>query len=130
MMIARDAITALRRKAIQKEMEENQRALKEASAIHSDATPYLRKQQELLAMLKSHAAASDDFDRSVDPDPYTLVFATGQESSPPPAGRQKVTPPARTTGEPAKVFVRLRIYAPGKTESLLVPAFPVKAPSL
>jgi DNA primase len=53
MVIARDAVTALRRKAIQKEMEENQRALKEASVIHGDATPYLRKQQELLAMLKN-----------------------------------------------------------------------------
>ncbi|MBZ5524628.1 MAG: hypothetical protein LAP21_20510 [Acidobacteriia bacterium] len=84
----------------------------------------------LLTMLKRHAAAPDDFDRSVDPDPNTLVFTAGQESSPPPAGRQKVTPPARTTGEPAKVFVRLRIYAPGKTESLLVPAFPFKAPVL
>jgi DNA primase len=53
MVIARDAITALRKKAIQKEMEENQRALKEASALHGDATPYLRKQQELLTMLKN-----------------------------------------------------------------------------
>lgn len=53
MVIARDAIAALRRKAIHKEMEENQRALKEASLLHNDATPYLRKQQELLSMLKN-----------------------------------------------------------------------------
>jgi replicative DNA helicase len=52
MMIARDAIVTIRRKAIQKEMEENQRALKEASAHQNDATPYLVKQHELLLMLK------------------------------------------------------------------------------
>jgi DNA primase len=52
MMIARDAIIAIRRKAIQKDMEENQRALKEASAHQSDATPYLVRQHELLQMLK------------------------------------------------------------------------------
>ena len=53
MTIARDAIITMQRKAIQREMEENQRALKEASNRHNDATPFLRKQQELLQMLKS-----------------------------------------------------------------------------
>jgi DNA primase len=53
MTIARDAIITMQRKAIQREMEENQRALKEASNRHNDASPYLRKQQELLQMLKS-----------------------------------------------------------------------------
>ena len=52
MMIARDAVIAIRRKAIQKEMEENQRALKEASSRRSDATPYLQRQQELLRLKK------------------------------------------------------------------------------
>jgi DNA primase len=52
MMIAKDAIVAVRRKAIQKEMEENQHALKEASIRRDDATPYLQRQQELLRMKK------------------------------------------------------------------------------
>jgi DNA primase len=52
MMIAKDAIVTIRRKAIRKEMEENQRALKEASSLHQDATPYLQKQQELLRLKK------------------------------------------------------------------------------
>jgi DNA primase len=52
MMIARDAVITLRRKAVQKEMEENQLALKEAGALHSDTTPYLVKQQELLQAMK------------------------------------------------------------------------------
>jgi DNA primase len=52
MMIARDAVIAIRRKAIQNEMEENQRALKEASTRRSDATPYLQRQQELLRLKK------------------------------------------------------------------------------
>lgn len=53
MTIAHAAVATIRRKAIQKEMEENQRALKEASLIHNDTTPFLRKQQELLQMLKN-----------------------------------------------------------------------------
>jgi DNA primase len=52
MMIAKDAVVAVRRKAIQKEMEENQHALKEASVRRDDATPYLQRQQELLRMKK------------------------------------------------------------------------------
>jgi DNA primase len=52
MMIARDAVVAVRRKAIQKEMEENQRALKESAMMHGDATPYLLRQQELLRLKK------------------------------------------------------------------------------
>ena len=52
MMIAKDAIVAVRRKAIQKEMEENQHALKEASIRRDDATPYLQRQHELLRMKK------------------------------------------------------------------------------
>jgi len=52
MMIARDAVITIRRKAIQKDMEENQKALKEASMQRMDATPFLLRQQELLQMLK------------------------------------------------------------------------------
>jgi DNA primase len=52
MMIAKDAVVTLRRKAIQKEMEENQHALKEASVRRDDATPYLQRQQELLRLKK------------------------------------------------------------------------------
>jgi DNA primase len=52
MMIAKDAVVAVRRKAVQKEMEENQHALKEASVRHDDATPYLQRQQELLRLKK------------------------------------------------------------------------------
>jgi DNA primase len=52
MMIAKDAVITVRRKAIQKEMEENQHALKEASVRRDDATPYLLRQQELLRLKK------------------------------------------------------------------------------
>ena len=52
MVIAKDAVIAVRRKAIQKEMEENQHALKEASVRHNDATPFLQRQQELLRLKK------------------------------------------------------------------------------
>jgi DNA primase len=52
MMIARDAVIALRRKAIQKEMEENQHALKKANMMKEDTKPFLLRQQELIAALK------------------------------------------------------------------------------
>ena len=52
MMIAKDAVITVRRKAIQKEMEENQHALKDASSRRADATPFLQRQQELLRLKK------------------------------------------------------------------------------
>jgi DNA primase len=52
MIIAKDAVITVRRKAIQKEMEENQHALKEANLRSADATPYLQRQQELMQLKK------------------------------------------------------------------------------
>jgi len=52
MTIAKDAVVTVRRKAIRKEMEENQHALKEASSRREDATPYLQRQHELLRLKK------------------------------------------------------------------------------
>ncbi|MGB2868858.1 MAG: DNA primase [Bacteroidota bacterium] len=51
-LIARDAVIILKRKAIQKEMELNQKALKEASQRGADAMPFVRRQQELLKQMK------------------------------------------------------------------------------
>lgn len=93
-----------------------------------------RDQWALLKLLKSHIPLTSDFDREVDPDPNTLVFSAGQESAPPPPapGRRQASPPdkSKTAGEPARVFVRMRVYAPGKTENIQVPVFPVSAPKL
>ena len=52
MVIARDAIWMIQRKAIQRAMEENQRALRDASAQHNDTMPLLHRQQELLQLSK------------------------------------------------------------------------------
>ncbi len=52
LQIAKDAIITIRRKAIQKEMELNQRELKNASMMHEDTKPYLMKQQELMLLMK------------------------------------------------------------------------------
>jgi type VI secretion system protein ImpL len=81
----------------------------------------------LLRMLAEHAAAPADLDRAMDYDPQTLVFTADQESSPKTVKGQ----PAKATdaGEIVKVFIRLRIYAPGKTEALRITAFPVQAPT-
>jgi type VI secretion system protein ImpL len=83
----------------------------------------------LLRMLAEHAAAPADLDRAMDYDPQTLVFTADQESSPKTAKGQPAPAKAPGAGEIVKVFIRLRIYAPGKTEALRITAFPVQAPS-
>ncbi|HVN47399.1 MAG TPA: DNA primase [Bacteroidota bacterium] len=52
MIIARDALWRMQRKAIQRAMEENQRAMRDAAAQHTDTMPLLQRQQELLQMSK------------------------------------------------------------------------------
>jgi type VI secretion system protein ImpL len=86
----------------------------------------------LLNMLVEHAAPATDLDRKVDPDPQTLAFAIRQQvvAEPNPKGRQP-SPPAPgnpIAGPDVKVFVGIRLYAPGKTTSLRLPVFPTRAP--
>ena len=50
--IAKDAVINLKRHAIHKEMELNQKALKEASVRGADGMPFVRRQQELLKQMK------------------------------------------------------------------------------
>jgi type VI secretion system protein ImpL len=85
----------------------------------------------LLRMLTEHAAPTTDFDRKVDPDPQTLAFTIGQQVVPGPApkGGLSLPPGNQTPGPDVKVFVSIRLYAPGKTTSLPLPAFPVRAPA-
>lgn len=85
----------------------------------------------LLRMLAVHAAPATDLDRPVDPDPQTLEFTASQESSPTNlAVLSKAAPAIETnSNQMAKVFIRIRIYPVGKTDSLRIPPFPVQAPS-
>jgi len=74
----------------------------------------------LLRMLMQHAAPAGDLDRGVDIDPQTLVFTAGQKNAN--AGKDS------GAEQGVKVFIRVRIYAPGKTEPLKIPVFPMQAP--
>jgi hypothetical protein len=71
-------------------------------------------------MLLQHAAPAGDLDRGVDIDPQTLVFTADQKN----ANEGKDI----GAEQGVKVFIRVRIYAPGKTEPLKIPAFPMQAP--
>ena len=51
MTIARDAIAALKKRQLQKQIEENQRALKEASIQGADAQPLVQRHQDLMRQL-------------------------------------------------------------------------------
>jgi DNA primase len=51
-IIARDALVRIKRRAIQREMDQNQKELREASQKGLDGMPFLRRQQELLQHLK------------------------------------------------------------------------------
>ena len=50
-MIARDAIVVLKKKALESQVEENRRALKDASARGSDVQPLVLRHQELMKQL-------------------------------------------------------------------------------
>jgi len=50
--IAKDALALLKRKAIQRQIEENQQKLKEASQTGADKMPFIVKHQELLKQMK------------------------------------------------------------------------------
>jgi type VI secretion system protein ImpL len=78
----------------------------------------------LFSMLALHRPAANDFDRMVDPDPQTLVFAVNDTKSSDPVS-------ASTGSNPeTKVFVRIRLRAPGKAENLRLRPFPTEAPEL
>jgi hypothetical protein len=70
-----------------------------------------------------------DLPRLVDSDPNTLVFTASQKSSPAPPNGRHTTPPTKpASNEDFKIFLRMKITAPGKTEALRLPKFPVRAP--
>ena len=50
-MIARDAIAAIKKKQLQRQVEENQRALKDASQRGLNAQPFVLKHQELMKQI-------------------------------------------------------------------------------
>ncbi|MBI3004629.1 MAG: DNA primase [Ignavibacteriales bacterium] len=50
--IARDALALLKKRAIQKQIEENQRMLKEATQRGSDKMPFVVRHQELMKLMK------------------------------------------------------------------------------
>lgn len=50
--IARDAVVAIKKQAVQREIEQNQRRLKEAAQRGQDSFPFIQRHQELLNQLK------------------------------------------------------------------------------
>jgi hypothetical protein len=50
-MVARDAIVAMKKKILQSQVEENQRALKDASTRGHDAQPFVLRHQELMKQI-------------------------------------------------------------------------------
>jgi type VI secretion system protein ImpL len=85
----------------------------------------------LLKMLVQHAATPGDLDRSVDSDPQTLIFTAEQESATV-SGKGQLSETSQKETIPrqiAKVFIRVRIYPPGKSGVLRVPPFPTQAPA-
>lgn len=78
----------------------------------------------LFSMLALHRPPKSDFPRLVDPDPQTLVFNVGDTTSSDPAGKDATSNPE------TKVFVRIRLHAPGKPDALRLKAFPIHAPDM
>jgi hypothetical protein len=85
----------------------------------------------LLTMMVQHGAPASDFDRLVDPDPQTLVFTVNQKKGSTASGSRQQTAMEKnddSNTQTAKVFIRVKIYPPGKNEALLLPLFPTEAP--
>jgi len=86
----------------------------------------------LLTMMVQHGAPASDFERLVDPDPQTLVFVIDQQKqSIAPRSRQRTAVVKSDDGEiqTARVFIRAKVYPPGKNEALRLPPFPTEAPT-
>jgi hypothetical protein len=82
----------------------------------------------LFSLMKANAAPASDFPTSLDYNPHTLVF-TAKEGAPAPGkSLQRVPSPNRPAPQSAKVFIRIKIFPPGKAENLSLPPFPEKAP--
>jgi type VI secretion system protein ImpL len=80
----------------------------------------------LFLLLMKHAPPAADLPRSVDSDPITLVFTVNEGVA---TAVGKTAPPAKSPdAESARVFMRLKVSAPGKTDSLRLPPFPSLAP--
>ncbi len=86
----------------------------------------------LINMLVQHAAAPGDFDRGVDPDPQTLAFTieqqavSGTNNKPAKSGDTAGNP---STNQVVKIFIGIKLYAPGTTTGLHLTAFPTQAPT-
>jgi type VI secretion system protein ImpL len=83
-----------------------------------------RDSWSLFSMLALHHTPSSEFPRLVDPDPQTLMFDVGDTKSADPASTDS-TPNPET-----RVFVRLRLRAPGKQDALRLKSFPTHAPEM
>ena len=84
-----------------------------------------RDSWSLLRMILLHRPAPTDFDRMVDPDPQTLVFTAADTTSANPRAANGDSSTPQT-----KVFVRIRLRAPGKPDNLRLHSFPTEAPEL
>lgn len=79
----------------------------------------------LFRMIFLHRPVPNDFDRMVDPDPQTLVFTVADTKN----AVSPSTNGANSTPE-TKVFVRIKLRAPGKPDNLRFRSFPTEAPDL
>lgn len=88
----------------------------------------------LLRMLVQMAAPANDFEGGADPDPQTMLFTVRQQEAKPSikgataSGNGENAAANQVANQPVKVFVRIRVSAPGKAEALRIPVFPTQAP--
>ncbi len=79
----------------------------------------------LLALLARHHAPPTAFPALLDPHPFTLLFKLATETTA--IAGSTISPPVP---KETRVFIRISVMPPGKKESLTLPAFPIKAPTL
>ncbi len=95
--------------------------VKDRTIVYKETSPW-----SLLRFVQRHASAPRDFDQLVDPEPHTLAFtiATGAAE-----GQEKLKGKKRAASAPARAFIRVVVMPADKQERLVVPPFPVRAPS-
>jgi type VI secretion system protein ImpL len=84
----------------------------------------------LLTMMAQHGAPASDFDGLADPDPQTLVFTIEQKKAPTAtnSGQRTTESSIERDAKTARVYIRVKIYPPDKSEPLRMPLFPAQAP--
>lgn len=84
----------------------------------------------LISLLRNHESNPEDFERLIDPKPNTIKFVIGTVAEDKISKISRVPPEKTPEINQSKVFVRVTVMTPEKSDVKVLPEFPAKAPPL